>query len=178
MRACRQAPASPARPRPGDFGLRARNEGFSIVVQTTCFRRSNMLLLNSLGGLRRWSAQRCSGGKYRPAHCRPRVEALEDRLPPGDAVLGGLLAWSWLEPTLSFRHTGFLPFPSQLTVGSAASFHVPSFDRELSAPSRGAAPHVGTPANPDIRGASPARNEGNRIHGDSWMGQAPTSSRR
>jgi hypothetical protein len=28
----------------------------------------------------------------RPRLCRPRVETLEERLPPGDSVLGALLA--------------------------------------------------------------------------------------
>src|SRR5262249_17465017 len=33
----------------------------------------------------------------RPARHRPRLEELEQRLPPGDAVLGGLLGWFLLE---------------------------------------------------------------------------------
>src|SRR5262249_948279 len=48
-----------------------------------------------------WSKRR-SVGKYTRANdqhlqtYRPRFDALEERLPPGDTVLGGLLAWALL----------------------------------------------------------------------------------
>src|SRR5262245_18826063 len=37
--------------------------------------------------------------RRRPGTYRPQLEPLEERLPPGDAVLGSLLARSFLEPS-------------------------------------------------------------------------------
>jgi hypothetical protein len=40
---------------------------------------------------------------------RPMVDALEERLPPGDVLLGGMLGKSWLTPAV----TGFAAVPPQ-----------------------------------------------------------------
>src|SRR5262245_36783340 len=46
----------------------------------------------------RWQRRVMHPRPWRPRYVT-RLEALEDRLPPGDTVLGGLLAWSWTDPT-------------------------------------------------------------------------------
>src|SRR5437879_1303486 len=102
-----------------------------------------MFLLNAFGGLRRYSAIRRSGpglgaagrprGRHRLHLYRPHVEELEDRLPPGDAVLGGLLAWSWSEPALPLRQPGLLASQRDLNAGLPARVRMLSSDAALSA---------------------------------------------
>ncbi len=58
---------------------------------------------------------------------RPFVERLEDRLPPGDAVLAGLFAHSWLEPRLP-RLSEEAPAPSSSGLPSAHTFALGSED--------------------------------------------------
>src|SRR6266849_3120221 len=98
---------------PGRFGLRPGRGFKSFYCRPPVSGGRIMLLLTAFGGLRRyWATQhsglaRVAGGRRRGRHrlrfYRPLVDVLEDRLPPGDAVLGGWLAWSWAEPGFSLR---------------------------------------------------------------------------
>ncbi len=129
-----------------------------------------MFLFNAFGGLPRNSATRRSGsspgaggrprGRRRPHPYRPHVDVLEDRLPPGDAVLGGLLAWSWSEPAVPLRQPGLLASQSELTAESPARLRVLPWDRELSAPAGGARLHAGAALRADNR------TEGNGSYGN------------
>jgi hypothetical protein len=63
----------------------------------------------------------------RPNPYRPHVEILEDRLPPGDTMLGAYLAWSWSVPS---RHSlGNIPSSSQ--TGRAEALVVQSQPAQL-----------------------------------------------
>src|SRR5437879_8896 len=107
-----------------------------------------MFLSKVFGGMRRYSATRPSGsgsgagdrprGRRRSHLYRPYVDVLEDRLPPGDAVLGGWLAWSWSQPAFPLRHPGSLASQSELTAESPATLRVLPSAHELSAPIGGA----------------------------------------
>src|SRR5712692_8741224 len=99
-----------------------------------------MFLFNAFGGLGRHAATGRSGpgrgadGRLRVRHriglYSPRVEKLEDRLPPGDAVLGGWLAWSWSEPALSLRQPRLLAWQSELAAELPARLRVLPPDHE------------------------------------------------
>src|SRR5262249_27567882 len=57
-----------------------------------------MMRFHALRGNRKSGAKNARARVQRPGTYRPRLELLEERLPPGDTVLGGLLAWTWAEP--------------------------------------------------------------------------------
>src|SRR5262245_32659249 len=50
-----------------------------------------MLFTSLLGRPQRGGQRTPATGLRRPGQCRPRLEILEERLPPGDTVLGALL---------------------------------------------------------------------------------------
>src|SRR5947209_13429399 len=63
--------------------------------------------LKSLLGWRRTSRPAgLVGGSHRPGRYRPRLETLEDRLPPGDLLLGAVLGPALWGPSLSATDPG------------------------------------------------------------------------
>src|SRR5262249_3386066 len=59
---------------------------------------------------------------------RPQIEALEDRLPPGDAALSGLLMGYWLPPTLGYPDSDPLTTENLRTATLAAHDHPTAAD--------------------------------------------------
>src|SRR5262249_13571739 len=78
------------------FSLRAAADGPSLN-RRPCLQRSPTMLFRSLLG--RWvsgsSRITPAPNRRRPRRYCPVLQALEERLPPGDAVLGSLLAYGW-----------------------------------------------------------------------------------
>src|SRR5947209_17531571 len=81
-----------------------------------------------------------SAAKQRVITTRPTVERLEDRLPPGDAVIGGLLAASWMAASCPCVASD--PWASALSVAPRSSTEPGEGGQALSLPARSSGTNV------------------------------------